>query len=580
MSTPVVFGDFVALAQRRLAASARMPSSITPGRDVQQTGIGLLRIVSVLRRFTFDLTRTVRQLPDPLLDGLDEWERAALVADDALASAAHALEPFALSEDSYGRRAGAGYIRSLHGAAAALSAGRDLLQGHFTTSPSGARLYNSGWALAIASAGGSQALLAEVGQFAGHAAVLASSPRPVALAGLHAAEQDAHLASAGVWLRSCQACIESAVPADLSVASLRRDFLLSVPQNVMLPRITPRGGLSVADLCQAVNRCAARARHSAWIAANSRPHDPTISATSWHQIATASTITSHHVSVLCETLAGHAAANSSMVNDELQRAAERARESRQAWLDLARQVRTVTTDTRGHIGAAGAEVSDLAVWTGRLAYANPDWILADGPAQPVRTARQLAPRATDFPRMIAAAHQTSEAMSSVARSVRHQVRSADLADRIFVLTRSLGEQDGIPRRFTVAPTNRSNSLVAGIDATRSRTDATADVLAEVALTIRAPSHVLGTARHAARSTPDAPNQGAARSTKATRLRDELSSVGQIEAALRDGGTSNSRLLWRAAGLDQAIRQLAADVAGEKSGRRSTLREASDLEAGQ
>lgn len=580
MSSPVIFGDFISLARRRLAASARMPPSVTPGRDIQLIGYGLLRVVTALRSYTQDLTRTIRPLPDLLLDGLDEWEHAALAADDALAGAATALRPFLLNDHSPVRASRAGGVRNLHDAATALSAGRDLLQGHFATSPSGARLFNSGWALAITSATSSRALLAEVGGLAGDAAIIASSPRLVRLSGAHPAEPESRLASAGVWLEHCRNRVTSAVPATPNTPGLGREFLLSVPQNVMPPRTSPQSGLSVADLCFAVARCAGRARHRAWIAANLCPHDPAISATSWHQIAMAGTVASHNVSVLCGTLADHPAARSSTVRRGLLVAAESARESRRAWLDLAKGIHSITTDTRGHISPAAAEVTDLATWTGRLAYANPDWVLASGPAQPVRSARELASRASDLPRVVAAVHQTSESLSSLARSVLQQVRSADIADRVVVPTSSLPEQSGIPRPFTVAPVERTDALIARVVQTRSMSDATADTLEEVAAMASAPSQKLGTARHAAHDLAETPQQRTAQSTRTARFKGELAPAGQIEAALREKGVASTRLLWRAAALDHAIQQLAADAAAERPGRRPRAPEAKALEAGQ
>ena len=45
---------------------------------------------------------------------------------------------------------------------------------------------------------------------------------------------------------------------------------------------------------------------------------------------------------------------------------------------LARAWYRITTDTRGTITPAAAEAADLALWTGRLAYADPNWTPALG----------------------------------------------------------------------------------------------------------------------------------------------------------------------------------------------------------
>jgi hypothetical protein len=395
-------------------------------------------------------------------------------------------------------------------------------------------------------------------------------------------DPEARLASAGVWLEHCRAGIESPAAPNPSPICDAREFLLFVPLNVMPPRAAANEGTSVPELCQAASRCADRARHAAWTAGNLRRYDPAISATSWHQIAIAATATSHHVSVLCTTLAGHAVAPPDRAGDGLLQAAERAENSRQAWLNLARAFKTITTDTRGHISPAAAEITDLAVWTGRLAYAHPDWVLANGPAQPARTAHDLAPRLSDVPSRLAAVHHTSEALACMAGSVLQQVTTADLADRILVPTRSLPEQTGVPRPFTVAPADRAEALFASIREAHATSSATADSLAEIAVATWAPSHALGRARLITRDQQESARSRTSRTRNPPTSPGASSRPGQIEEALREKGVTNTRHLWRAAALDQAVQQLADDVAAKRPAtlRPSRGHEVRALEAGQ
>jgi hypothetical protein len=57
----------------------------------------------------------------------------------------------------------------------------------------------------------------------------------------------------------------------------------------------------------------------------------------------------------------------------------------------------ITTDTRGTISLVAAETANLALWTGRLAYADPCWTPALGPSHRTRTPEALAPEPHDLP---------------------------------------------------------------------------------------------------------------------------------------------------------------------------------------
>jgi hypothetical protein len=99
--------------------------------------------------------------------------------------------------------------------------------------------------------------------------------------------------------------------------------------------------------------------------------------TSWRRIAEAGTVTSHHCDILLTALAQ---ASAGEVSAGLLRAAASARTARSVWLRTARDLNQVTTETRRHVSQAAVEAADLALWTGRLGYAEPDWDLASGPS--------------------------------------------------------------------------------------------------------------------------------------------------------------------------------------------------------
>lgn len=107
-------------------------------------------------------------------------------------------------------------------------------------------------------------------------------------------------------------------------------------------------------------------------------------------------------------------ADSSPEATGLKRAAAPAAKAREQWLGSARKFNEITTDVRGHTSPAALEAADLALWTGKLAHADAAWDLASGTSKPVRLAASLAPRRDDVSDVVAAIHESSEALSSLA----------------------------------------------------------------------------------------------------------------------------------------------------------------------
>jgi len=110
-----------------------------------------------------------------------------------------------------------------------------------------------------------------------------------------------------------------------------------------------------------------------------------MSVTSLHQVVAAGTVTSHNCHVLLETLAtGLADRGSDRLREGLAQTTEAARHAREAWRRVAGALDQVVTDGRGHVSPVAVESRDLALWTGRLAYAEPGWTPSSGPRRAVR----------------------------------------------------------------------------------------------------------------------------------------------------------------------------------------------------
>jgi len=68
----------------------------------------------------------------------------------------------------------------------------------------------------------------------------------------------------------------------------------------------------------------------------------------------------------------------------------------------------MVTDTRDYLSRPAAQAGHLALWTGRLAYADPAWTPARRPSAAVRDPARLAPGAAAFTEIASAMHYTAD----------------------------------------------------------------------------------------------------------------------------------------------------------------------------
>ena len=206
------------------------------------------------------------------------------------------------------------------------------------------------------------------------------------------------------------------------------ELLRAIPPRMPPPRRLPAPAETVAGLCAGVINSAERVRHLAWETSSRRASSPDLTINSLRRVAATSTLTSHHCEILLRALAeretahrpgGHAAG--------LLQAAEAAGRTRQHWLGVAHALDRVTTDTRLHLSPDAAESGDLALWTGRLAYADPQWTLASGPGHQARPPQELVPRPEDARLLVTAVHHACETLTSLGYAEREQIRAAGAA---------------------------------------------------------------------------------------------------------------------------------------------------------
>jgi hypothetical protein len=570
MTARPVFGDFAA------AASAQLGDAMSPARlvakrklaaaraeQVREFSRGLAVVLDVMARYMADITCTFTSLTATqrrMLCG--PWPRASIQVQDAINYAATFVSPAHKSSGrSGGRRAPGRAATGLDAAAFSLTMGRDLLQTHFAAGPGGARLDRSEWATVITSRPVTRALLYEIGQWA---RAMASQGARLALSGApiqRGTEEDRRkLNAACQWLWVLDSAVQAADRKDpVLTADIR--LLYAIPLHELGPRLIPAGTEDVASLCQGTTGCAERVRHAARFVAADASWSPALTTDSLRHTAACATVISHNCEILLRSLAVRAGEHGVLdVSNKLLRSADAAAAARSSWLQAARGWDQVTTDTRGTMSPFAAETADLALWTGRLAHADPQWTLTAVPSEAARSPESLAPGPGDLPRVVAAVHQACETLTRIAAADDSQINTAARAGRLLVPTRSLPDTFDIPHPFAPAPGRRVDILLAPYRHAGAASAELASVVAKVAADVRAPSRILANAREAVQA-------GFMPEVASARLRREPTAApgpvrvqpGPVERILEDLGVSSPDVLLRASAVDQAGEQMILDV---------------------
>jgi hypothetical protein len=249
------------------------------------------------------------------------------------------------------------------------------------------------------------------------------------------------------------------------------------------------------------------------------------------------------------------------MSENLTQAAEAAGRSRDAWLAAARSWIHVATHGKDYPSALAAETSGLALWTGRLAYADPAWTLTQGPNRAARTPESLAPRLDDLRDVVSVLHHTSDALEQLATSnVQHITASAETGG--FYAARHTYRAAGDPGlAFTRAHSSRVARILDAYHAAAQASAHTTQAAARNAAAIHAPSTVLTTLRTAQWASQSAkPGAAGAGWQIASRAAAEpLDLPGHFERTLHELGENNPDALRRAAAIDLAGEQLLIQI---------------------
>ena len=378
------FGDFLNMAHGylRRGSAERVPG----GEDVSEACASLQRLIAVIARYADDAYVPCQNSSSQQTHGPSAWSQVPAEAGRILAHAGRALSRPGMHTNRGGRGRAGSLARRLDAVSTSLVAGRDLLQTHFAADADGVRLERTEWAPVLSSPPVARAQLVEMAALARGIAVNGAD---VALApGWRGApEARRRLNTACQWLWTVSSAVQAANEQE-PVADIYRELLRAIPAETLPPRVLPGAEESVRGLFLGIAGTAERACRAAWMSTSEAAWSPAMSVTSLRQTAAACTVTSHN----CEIVLTGLATRDDMPMSEretLRQAAAAAGRARSGWLQTARALHKITTETRGYVSWMAAESSDLALWTGRLAYADPEWTPTSGPSRDVRDPRTL-----------------------------------------------------------------------------------------------------------------------------------------------------------------------------------------------
>ena len=563
MSTrKTTFGDLAAAATRHLE-SVPAPVLQGPGApkhgDAAEIGGAVRAVLRPMTRYTADIKDVFSTLSRRQRHDLVPWTRAARRVSEALANATGYLQPEPGQNQAELQRPRSRTADAMYRAAMSMTAGRDLLSTHAVSRDDGTRRARSDWAPVIASVPVSRALLWQLAEWLGRVAPHAGETALTRLSGTHQQRQALNAACQWLWVAQWAietACEQQPIPAaDLGL-------LHAIPVCAPVPRLLPAGGEPVTVLCDGITRAAERARATARTAAGQASWSPALTSESMRHTAAHCAVTSWNCHLILRALADEKSCPAALAA-RLQDGADTADMTRVAWLRAAQAWDTVLTDTQVGPSLAAVAAEDLALWTGRLAHADPGWTPALGPDSPPRPLADLAPGPDGLRRVVAAVHHACHSLDHLAASASEQARVAAANGRLLVPARNLPASLRPPYPFAPAPPTEAAQLLDAYQHAQEASGRARAAAAELAGIVRAPSRILVTAHAAALGLqrdagPPAPGP-------ATRLPGRPAPPGPAERTLLDLGITHRPELRLAAALDQATTQLILRAAATTPG---------------
>jgi hypothetical protein len=503
MTGRATFGDFAATATRHLRNlhEHATGSAASPPQTGAEIVGGVRALLHAMAGYADDACVIFDSANPADRNEIGPWIRAASQTRRALSAACDSLQRSPLA-DLQPERDWPADARTggLHAAALSMTLGRDLLHTHLDIRSNEIAQERSEWAPVIQSPQVARAILHHVGQWSRR-----TVPH-VSQATWRASGQDRqelNAACQGLFAASCAVAIAQ------EQRRARDDelrLLDSIPVNAQPVAVDPGAAEPTAGLCNGVISTAERLRFAARRAIAQAARSPELTRESLRQTAGCCAVTASNLQILLSTLGAHHGRPCAPFSASIADAATAADRARAAWLRVAEAWDSITTDTRGNLNQTATEAASLALWTGRLAYADPNWTLVLGPRHQPRRSADLAADHDQLRQVVDAAHYSCHTLAAVAESEQRQVRTASMTRRLIVPTRSLPASFDVPYRFAPAPGTRTEPLLTSYNlALKASAEATATI-GNVAAEVKAPTRLLVAARVAVRPSPTTSEQ--------------------------------------------------------------------------
>ncbi|MGH3225825.1 MAG: hypothetical protein ACRDPY_45285 [Streptosporangiaceae bacterium] len=343
------------------------------------------------------------------------------------------------------------------------------------------------------------------------------------------------------------------------------ELLRAVPVNSPPPRPRADATRAAGSLPGAVIDATQRARRAAWLSVTQLPWAPGMIVGSLRQVAAANTFTSRHCELLLRSLAVPAQGIAGEAGTAVPAAVEAVGQARIRWLGVAHALDQVTTSIQERLSHTAVAAGDLALWTGRLAHADPGWTPGSKPAHGMRPKGSVAHEPGEVARVLAAAHEACEAMNRLASADCRQVRALASAGRLLAAAGPGSDTLDMLGPLAPAPPDRIGALLTLYEFTaRATADATTAV-SEAASAVGAPRRI---------ALPEVVSQvgdrgdAAAAPEAAEQLAEAQAAYepGRIEQTLRGLGITDTNLIRRGAQIDRAAEQLITQAAAEHESR--------------
>jgi anti-sigma regulatory factor (Ser/Thr protein kinase) len=552
MTGRATFGDFAAAISKQLGSLPRSAPSLAAGHrpdaDIAETAGAVRAAIRPMASHVADVMAVFKKIDTHEYHRHAAWLRAAKRARQALADAEGFLESeFGVAEqarDQAGNRKAVALLAS----AASMAASRDLLHTHSATRADDSRTLRSEWAPVTTSIPIARAVLLEV---AGWASQIAPHCGQAAISGMTGShEQRRALNAACQWLWTLAWAVEAAHEQQ-PVAAEDIELLHAIPVGISTSRHLPAGRVTVAGLCDGIITAAERAHSEALAEARTPPLAAGPSSESFRHVAGNCAITSWNCHLVLQGLAGRKDIPAPL-RAQLRNAAQATDQARAAWLRTVSEWDTITTSVRGGLSSAAVDAEDLALWTGRLAYADPDWTPALGPSSTPRAPDDLLTSPGALRHVVTAIHHACHVTSRLAAHNHEQAQEAATRKRLVVPARNLIDSSGGRYLMGFATPADASPLRSAYRDAMASSERAEEALGVLATAVRAPSRALTTTR-ASRRTRTATTRPHAAGL-ATRLR-KHAAPGPAERVLRDLGITNHADLKLASDLDKATSQL-------------------------